>query len=184
MARLYLMGQGADLGERRKALPPKSYVEVWQDLFLPGAFWISEETKALLEVGREPLNPLWSLTSEHVSIYYGPRLRDVDSLPSEDSVRLRVLSAHGIACIWATYDRDGRRWRYDPADPHDPVFYLRLPGSQEAHLWHLFRTRSEAQVFVADELADDPEAQEWALRIEAEDYEDLLRRLGRREKIG
>jgi hypothetical protein len=184
MGRLYLVGQGGDLAERRKALPPRSYVEIWQDLFLPGAFWISEETKALLEGGREPLTALWSLASEHVPIYYGPRLRDLESLPSEDSVRLRVLSAHGIACAWVTYDREGKRWRYDPSGPDDPVFYLRRPGSHEAHLWHLFHTRAEVATFAAEALGDDPDAEEWARRIEAEDYEDLLRRLGQREKIG
>jgi len=184
MGRLYLIGEGANFADRRKRLARGSYVETWPDLFLPGASWISEETRALLEEGQEPLAPLWSLGGEHVPIYYGPRLRDLESLPREDSVRLRVLSAHGIACAWVTYDREGKRWRYDPSGPHDPVFYLRRPGSHEAHLWHLFRTRSEVEAFATQALADDPDAREWARRIQAEDYEDLLRRLGQREKLG
>ena len=183
MGQLYLVGHAADLSERRKALPPRSYVEIWQDLFLPGAYWISEETKTLLEAGREPLTLLWSLSGEHLPIYYGPRLRDLESIPGEDSVRLRVLSAHGIACAWVTYDREGRRWRYDPTGPHDPIFYLRHPGSNEAHLWQLFRTRSEVERFAAEALSEDPDAEAWARQVEVEDYEELLRRRGQREKI-
>lgn len=183
MGRLYLIGQGAELAERRKRLPSTHYVEIWPDLFLPDACWISQETKMLLEEGQEPLTLLWSLAGEHIPIYYGPRLRDLESLPREDSVRLRVLSAHGIACAWVTYDREGTRWRYDPSGPHDPVFYLRRPGSQEAHLWYLLRTRGEVETFAAQTLADDPDAAEWARRIPAEDYEDLLRRFGQREKL-
>ncbi len=102
MGRLYLIGQGTELAERRKRLPSTHYVEIWPDLFLPGTFWISEETKMFLEEGQEPLTPLWSLAGERVPIYYGPGLRDLESLPREDSVRLRVLSAHGIACAWVT----------------------------------------------------------------------------------
>jgi hypothetical protein len=184
MGRLYLVGEAADLPERRKALPPKSYVEIWPDLFLPGTYWISEESKALLEAGREPLKALWSLAGEHVPIYYGPRLRDLESIPNEDSVRLRVLSAHGIACAWVTYDREGKRWRHDPTGPHDPIFYLRRPGTNDAHLWQILRTRSEAQRYATEASSDDPDAEAWAGRVEVEDYEELLRRLGQRESLG
>src|SRR4030095_6297170 len=61
--------------------------------------------------------------------YYGPRLQDVESLPLEDSLRARVLSAHGIAAAWITYDQFRARTVYEPTAPAAPPRAPPIPSS-------------------------------------------------------
>src|SRR5439155_550529 len=74
----------------------------------------------------------WDLAIDEalVPIHYGSRLRDADSLPREESVRARVLSARAIAAVWTTYDSLGVRVDHEPQSPLDPRFYLRRPGGK------------------------------------------------------
>jgi hypothetical protein len=141
-----------------------------------GLFWISEATKAALDGIGDPLG--WDLAVEEaaVPIYYGPRLTESDSLPGEDSVRARVLSAHAIAAVWATYDRFGIRAAYQPDSPLDPGFYLRRPGGKTVHLFRALRTREEAQTVIATLAPDDPRAAGWAETLPAQDFADLIGR--------
>lgn len=100
------------------------------------------------------------------------------SLPTEESLRARVLSAHGIAVAWTTLDQFGAAIEYQPESPLDPVFFLRRPGGAMAHRWRLFRTRQEAVVFMREFYGNDSEAGEWAASLPVESYETLLARYG------
>jgi hypothetical protein len=98
----------------------------------------------------------------------------VESLPLEESLRARVLSARGIAVAWITYDQFGERTVYEPTGPADPIFYLRRPASVVAHIWRLFRTKREARVYMAEYYGRDSEGRDWAESLPAETYDDLL----------
>ena len=129
MARLYLVADGGEIARRRPLLPRGRLVEAWPDLYTRGEFWMSESAKTLLDGAGEPLPAKLELAAAAVPVYYGPRLCDIDSLPAEDSLQTRVLSAHGIAVAWITLDRFGERNQYQAQTPTDPVFTC---GAREA----------------------------------------------------
>lgn len=176
MDRVHLISDGAELVRRRKLVPAGSVVEAWPDLDVPGHFWLGEASKALLDAAGEPLAPKLSVDGARVPIYYGPRLCAIASLPLEESLRARVLSARGVAVAWITVDQLGDRREYEPRSPADPVFFLRRPGSVGAHVWRLFRTRQEAIAYVQEHFGKDPEAVDWAQGLPAADYEELIGR--------
>jgi len=177
---LYLV-EGKDEVLRRRALVPRGQVaEVWADHENGGAFWLGEESKRLLDAVDTPLPAALTLPDDSVPIYYGPRLCDLDSLPREESVRTRVLSARGIAVAWITLDRFGERTSYQPSSMDDPVFYLRRVGGGTAHVWRTLRTRDEAVVYLTETHGAGSEAADWAKRLPAERFDDLVRRYGRR----
>ena len=119
------------------------------------------------------------LVADHVPVYYGPRLTALESLPPEESLRARALSAHGMAVAWITLDQFGGRTLYRADSPADPTFFLRRRGGGDAHLWRLFRTRDEAVAFMREHYASDPEAQAWASSLRAESFADLIDRHAR-----
>ncbi len=169
-------GAGASL------VPRGRLVEAWPDLYVAGEFWLGDTSKALLDAVASPLGVKLAVDEAAVPIYYGPRLDAVDSLPLEESLRARVLSAHGIAAAWITLDQFGERTVYEPTGPTDPIFYLRRPAGSTAHIWRLFRTRVEARVYMAEYYGKDAEGREWADTLAAETYEDLLRRHARGDR--
>lgn len=176
MSRLYFLTDGDEMVRRRAQVPKGAVVEAWPDLVGGGTYWVGEESKALLDAVGEPLRPHLVVPAERVPIFYGPRLDDIESLPREESLRARALSAHGIAVAWVTIDRHGHRAKHDPAGPADPVFHLRRAGGGAGHVWRRFDTRGDAVVWAGEHWPDEPEAAEWAQGIPAEDFEDLLRR--------
>lgn len=180
MARLYLVSGGADLAARRAKLAPGQLAEAWADLVTPDHFWIGEESKAVLDAAGPPLPVRLALDGARVPVYYGPRLADIDSLPREESVQTRVLSARGVAAAWMTLDRAGRRTAHTGSSPADPVFFLRRPRGTVSHVWRLFRTRAEARAFMSGEFDDDAGAATWVQTLHAEDFEELLARYGER----
>lgn len=161
---------------RRARVPKGSVVEAWPDIVGGGTYWVGEESKALLDAAAEPLAPQVSIPADRVPIYYGPLLTDIESLPREESLRARVLSAHGVAAAWITLHPSGERASHEPSGPTDPVFHLRRPGGGAGHLWRRFSTRTEAVEFMRERHGEDSEAVEWARALPAEDFEDLLRR--------
>ena len=101
------------------------------------------------------------------------------TIPS--TLRARMSSsAHGIAVAWITIDQFGQRNTYEPKSPADPVFYLRRPSGSAAHVWRLFRTRREAQVYMAEYYGKDSEGRDWAEALATETFDDLLARHGQR----
>lgn len=204
MGRLYLVGDKAEVDRRRRLCDQSALIEVWQDLCAPdifwigddearrsaygrksesppaGLFWMGEESKKALDRAGGELRFLLALEEDAVPVYYGPRLTDIESLPGEESLRARVLSAHGIAVAWITYDRFGARTEYQPASPLDPVFYLRRPGGHAAHLWRLFTTKREAVLYMAEYFGRDPESGDWAEGLKAEHFQELLDRYGKK----
>lgn len=174
MTRIYQLAGADEIARRRRLVPPAQIVEAWPDLQQPDHFWVGEDTKALLDTADGPIPPVRAIDAAHVRIYYGPRLVDVESLPPEQSLQARVVSAGGIAVAWITIDRFGRTTPHEHGSPADAVFYLRRPRAGRAHLWRLFRTRDEAIAF-ANEQDDDPEAVAWARALPAETFVDLLR---------
>ena len=111
-------------------------------------------------------------------VFYSARLCDIESLPTEESLRARVLSGHGIAVAWITLDRFGERTEYEPRSLADPIFFLRRPRGEVAHVWRLFRSRREAVAYMGEHNRADAEALDRAKRLRVEDYEELLRRPG------
>jgi hypothetical protein len=202
LANLFLVADRSEIDRRRRLLPPGEVVEAWEVLHAPdvtwlgdpelrriayqrggatptpGLFWLSESAKAVLDRVGAPLPRLLAIPEASVPVYYGPWLRDVESLPGEASLKARVLSGRGIAVVWATYDHAGARLEYQPADPLDPVFYLRRARTKAAHAWRLFRTRAEAVRYAAETLKEDEDAGRWAESIPSADFDDLVRRFG------
>ena len=202
MARLFLVTDRSEIDRRRRLLDPGEVVEVWEALHAPdvswlgdpelrriayqradrsptaGLFWIGESSKAALDRAGAPLPHVLAIPEASIPVYYGPSLRDTESLPSEESLKARVLSARGIAVAWATYDSAGNRLDHQPADPLDPVFYLRRPRGRAVHAWRLFRTRAEAIRYAAETLERGEDAGRWAEGIPSEDFDDLVRRFG------
>ena len=145
MVRLFLVTDRSEIDRRRRLLGPSEVVEVWEALHAPdvtwlgdpelrriayqradaiptpGLFWVGESAKAALDRTDVPLPHLLAVPEASVPVYYGPWLRDTESLPGEESLRARVLSARGIAVAWATYDQTGARLEYQPANPLDQV---------------------------------------------------------------
>lgn len=176
MSRLYFMTDADEMVRRRARVGRGAVVEAWPDLVGGGTYWVGEDSKALLDAVGEPLRPHLVVPADRVPIFYGPQLDDLESLPREESLRARALSAHGIAIAWVTVDRHGRRVQHDPAGPADPIFHLRRPGGGAGHVWRRFDTRDAAVRWAGEHWPDEPEAVEWARAIPAEDFEDLLRR--------
>jgi hypothetical protein len=203
MGRIYLVTDRAGIERRRQALPGV-LIEVWQDLYAGdlfwlgdekrrqeaytaaererppgGRYWIGETSKAALDGAGGPL--AWELAVDEscVPVYYGPWLADADSLPHEDSLRARALSARSIAVAWLTYDRFGQRVEHRPASPLDARFYLRRPKGKALHLFHGFRTQAEAMAVMTDRTADDPAAGAWAGSLPVPDFSALLSRAAR-----
>jgi hypothetical protein len=176
MGRLYLVPDAGEIAQRRKLVPAGRMVEAWPDLDVAGQFWMGETSKALLDQVGTPLPITLSLDEGLVPIYYGPRLRDLESLPFEESLRTRVLSARGIAVAWITFDQFGARTVHEPQGPTDPIFFLRRPAGTTAHIWRLFTRRTEAQGYMTEHFGHDPEGQEWAEALPVESFEELLER--------
>lgn len=176
MGRLYLVADGGEITRRRALVPAGSLVEAWPDLHTKGDFWMGEGAKALLDATGGPLPEKLELDSASVPVYFGPRLCDVESLPAEESLQTRALSARGIAVVWITMDRFGERTQYEPRSPVDPVFYLRRPGGKAAHLWRLFQSREEARVYMAEYFGNDPEGQRWAEELAAATWGEMIAR--------
>jgi len=180
MARLYLVSDGGELARRRAKLAPGQLAEAWPDLATPDHVWIGEESKAVLDAAGSPLPVQLVLDGARVPVYYGPRLADLDSLPREESVQTRVLSAHGVAAAWITLDRAGQRTTHTASSPADPVFFLRRPRGTVSHVWRLFRTRAEARAFMSEESDDDAGALTWLQTLHADDFDELIARFGER----
>lgn len=179
--RVYLIAAGAEIARRRTKAPPGRIVEAWPDARGDG-FWVGAESKALLDgAGDAVLAAALSLPASSVAIYYGPQLCDLESLPTEESLRARVLSVHAVAVAWATLDRFGQRNQYEPQSPADPIFHLRRPGGTIGHLWRLFRTKTEAIVAMEELHGRDSEGVDWARALSVEDFDALLARDARVE---
>jgi len=176
MAHLHALADAGEVAKRRPLLPRGRLLEVWPDLYVTGQAWVGDEARALLETAGGVLPVALSVDAAAVPVYYGPRLQDVESLPLEESLRARVLSARGIAVAWITYDQFGQRTVYEPTGPADPIFYLRRPGGTAAHIWRLFRTKQEARVYMAEYYGRDSEGRDWAETLPAETFDDLLAR--------
>jgi hypothetical protein len=173
---LYLV-EGKDEVLRRRALVPAGQVvEAWADHEHPGAFWLGEESKRLLDAAGAPLPAALTLPDESVPVFYGPQLCDIDSLPREESVRTRALSARGVAVAWITLDRFGERTTYQPGTIDDPIFYLRRVGGGASHVWRAFRTRAEAVTYLTEAYGATSEAVEWAKALPVETFEELVKR--------
>jgi hypothetical protein len=176
VGKLYLIADGGEVAKRRRLVPAGRLVEAWPDLHTKGDVWMGEDAKTLLDATGEPLRPKLTLESAAVPIYYGPRLCDVESLPAEESLQTRALSARGIAVVWITMDRFGERTQYEPTSPVDPVFYLRRPGGSAAHVWRLVQSKAEAVVYMAEYFGDDPGARRWSEELAATTWEEMIER--------
>jgi hypothetical protein len=178
LSRLYFMTDGAEMVRRRARVPKGSVVEAWPDMAGErGTFWVGEDGKALLDAaGDTPMAVKLALPADAVPVFYGPQLCDLESLPREESLRARVLSAHGVAVCWVTLNPMGERNTHEPKSLDEPTFHLRRPGGGSGHLWRLFHTKAEAVGWMERTYGKDSEGAEWARALPAEDFEALLKR--------
>jgi hypothetical protein len=178
MSRIYFLRDGNDMVRRRAQVPKGSVVEAWADVTVGGGtFWVGEDSKALLDAaGEQPMTAQLAIPAEAVAIFYGPRLCDIESLPREESLRARVLSAHGLAATWITLDALGQRTTHEPTSPAVPVFHLRRPGGGAGHVWRLFCTKREAIDWMQETFGADSEGAEWARALPADDFDALIKR--------
>jgi hypothetical protein len=177
VSRLYFMHDGVEMVRRRSRVPTGAVVEAWADMTVgAGTFWVGEDSKALLDAaGEQPMAAQLVLPAEAIAIFYGPQLCDLESLPREESLRARVLSAHAVAVAWITLDSLGQRVAHEPASPADPVFHLRRPGGGAGHVWRLFPTKRAAIEWMRETYGADSEGVEWARALPAEDFDALLK---------
>ena len=200
--RVYVVSDRTEIDRRRHQLPG-ALIEAWPDLHVGdlfwleddetrrhtyaaphrdrppgGLLWIGETTKTALEAVGEPLSWHLAVAEAAVPIYYGRHLTDAESLPGEDSVRARLLSAHAIAALWATYDHLGVRAEPEPRSPFDPSFYLRRPGGKTVHLFRALRTKAEALTVMSARASHEPEALDWVEQLPSVDFADLVQRHG------
>jgi hypothetical protein len=178
VSRLYFVLDGGEMVKRRAQVPKGAVVEAWPDMQVGGGtFWVGEDSKSLLDAaGEAPMEAKVSVPADAVPVFYGPRLCDLESLPREESLRARVLSAHGVAVAWITLDRHGQRVSHEPKTLDEPIFHLRRPGGGAGHVWRLFRTRADAIAWMDETYGPDSEAAEWARALAAEDFETLVKR--------
>jgi hypothetical protein len=173
---LYLLTDSGEIARRRALLPAGAVVEAWADLYMSGHVWVGAASMQLLASAGPPLASVLTLEGERVPVFYGPRLADLDSLPPEESLRARVLSAHGMAVVWITLDQFGERSDARADSPLDPTFFLRCRGGATAHIWRLFRNRTEAGAFMRERYGGDAEAQAWAQGLQVADFDELIAR--------
>jgi len=175
MSRIYRIDDGRAVRERQRALPRGTVVETWLDVFEPGTFWVSEATKQLLDGAGPPLTSSASVEGSRILIFFSDEQRDAASLPSEDSIRVRVVAGHGIAVTWyGTTAQAGGRPLPEPTSPEDAFFYLMKKGGSANHAWRLFRTRDEAVEFMARHFPDDARARAWAEALPVVRYSEVL----------
>jgi len=180
VSHLYLTAARDEIARRRRLVPKGQVVEAWPDHAEPAVLWLGESSRALLEAVGAPLEANLALPANTIAVYYGPRLCDVESLPSEESLKGRVVSGHGIAVAWITLDRFGQRASSEPGSPSDPVFHLRRVGGGAGHLWRLFRTKDDAVRYMGETFGPDSEGAEWAQELAVADFAELLERHARR----
>jgi hypothetical protein len=180
MGWLYFVTDGPEMVRRRARVPRGSVVEAWPDMAVGGGtFWVGEDSKALLDAaGEAPMPASLTVPADAVPIFYGPQLCDLESLPREESLRARVLSAHGVAVAWVTLNPLGERTSHEPTSLDEPVFHLRRPGGGAGHLWRLFRTKADALDWMERTFGRVSEGVAWARGLPAEDFDALLQRHG------
>lgn len=175
MSRIYRIDDGRAVRERQRALPKGIVAEAWPDVFEPRTFWISEATKRLLDGAGGPLTPSAVVEDSRISIYFPQGAREPASLPSEESLRVRVLAGHGIAVTWyGTPSHPEGRPLPEPTSPEDAFFTLMKMGSSVNHVWRLFRTRDEAVEFMPRSFPEDARARTWAESLAVARYSELL----------
>jgi hypothetical protein len=177
LSRIYFMQDTPEMLRRRARVPKGSVVEAWPDMGIGGTFWAGEDSKALLDAaGETPMAVKLALPAEAVPIFYGPQLCDLESLPREESLRARVMSARGVAVAWVTLNPMGERTMHEPKTLDEPTFHLRRPGGGSGHLWRLFRTKADAITFMEQTYGKDSEGAEWARALPVDDFDALLKR--------
>lgn len=178
-----MLDQGLSLGDLRHTLRQVlkgRYIEVWSDVFEPGILWVADEVRQALEEVGIPFTILTQIRSELIPIYHARYLQpDPESLPGEDSVKARVLAGHGIGAV-LFFIGDGKQMPpEEPAGLKDALFFLSKPGAGYYYLWRLFRSKEEAEHYVAQTLKDDEDAKRWAASIPVMAYGELLQQADR-----
>jgi len=109
MGSLYCVSDKEEIDRRKKLLDKSVFVDVWRDLYIPniswlgddqrmtysqkrerpptGLCWMGEASKKALDSVGEPLQRVLFLAEHAVPVYYGPRLTDLESLPSSGAFR-------------------------------------------------------------------------------------------------
>ncbi len=180
------LGQGRTLGDLwqqlRQVLKGR-YVEVWSDVFEEGIFWVADGAKAALEEVKVPFALLNQIVADRIKVFYAARLQpDPASLPNEDSVRARVLAGHGIGAV-LFFIGDGHEMPpEEPTSPKDALFYLSKPGAKHYCLWRLFRSKEDAEHFVAQKFRDDEGAKNWVASIPVLAYGELLQNAAKEDQ--
>ena len=175
MSSIYRIEDGRTVRERQKALPPGTVVEAWLDVFQPGVFWVSETTKQLMENIGPPLTISATVEATRIPIFFPDDVRDAASLPSDESLRVRVVAGHGIGVTWyGSTSQLGGRPLPEPTSPEDAFFYLMKMGGSASHAWRLFRTRDEAGEFMARHFPQNARGKAWVEALPVARYLELV----------
>lgn len=150
-------------------------VELWPDVFEAGLYWLSPETRALLDACGVEVQYLYKVDEAVVPLFGLERYPgDRADLPAADSVRTRTLAGHGIGVEFVQALREGDLPLAEPTAPTDAVFFLRRPGGQVNFLWRLFRSRADAAHEAAQRRGQDPVFAAWVEQLTVDEFSGLL----------
>jgi hypothetical protein len=172
------LGQGltlAALWEQLRQRLKGRYVEIWADVFEDGIHWVSDEARDALQEAKISFKVLNQIPPDRVKVYCAPHLKpDPESLPNVRSVQTRVLAGHGIGAV-LVFVGDGQQMPpEEPTTPRDALFYLSKPAAKRYYLWRLFRSKEDAEHYVARKFKGDEDATGWAASIPVMAYGELL----------
>jgi hypothetical protein len=154
---------------------PGGVVELWPDVFEAGLYWLSPETRALLDACGVKVPYLYKVDEVAVPLFGVERYPgNPADLPAPDSVRTRTLAGHGIGVEFVQALREGDTPEAEPTAPTDAVFFLRRPGGQVNFLWRLFRSRADAAHQVARRRPGDARFAAWLEQLAVEEFSGLL----------
>jgi len=150
-------------------------LEVWQDFFEPGHFWVDDKLWAELDSSLGRCSIRGRVAAERLPVFLGSHIpADEPSLPTVTSLRLRTLAGHGIGVAVVDREGEGEAQQRAPTGVRDAFFYLMRPRGGRNYLWRLFRSRDDAEHYLARHAGYGPEAAAWAAALADEPFRALL----------
>ncbi|HEX7127925.1 MAG TPA: hypothetical protein VF406_19385 [Thermodesulfobacteriota bacterium] len=173
MGRIYQVIDPTRLRAQRERAPEGQVFEVWPDVFDPAACWLAEAAWLALRPAEDPPPVRLVIEGERVPVLFPSEIVRADSMPELDAVRTRLLARHGIAALWIPPGEVGPQVLDTAVGPQDLFFFLKRAGTDEAHLWRLFRSRYDARGFLGRRYPGDLRVADWVAALPFEDFEAL-----------
>jgi hypothetical protein len=175
MGRIYQVIDPTRLRAQRERAPEGRIVEVWPDVFEPEACWLVEAAWLAVKPAGDPPPVRRVIDGDRVPVLFPGEVvgAGADSMPEPDAVRARLLARHGIAAFWIPPGEVGPQVLDTAVGPRDLFFFLKRAGTDQAHLWRLFRSRYDARGFLARRYPADPRVDGWVAALPFDDFEAL-----------